>query len=107
MRDVSNSSSSATSSQPPPPTPTSLRSHNPLTSKVTTVLSTSYVDSEFRDALQLLDGRSLKNTPETRRQLRLELQKEVIDSNGEIVFQFGRVADVSFLDPLDLPSPFL
>ncbi|KAI8275238.1 Conserved oligomeric Golgi complex subunit 6 [Colletotrichum sp. SAR11_57] len=60
---------------------------------VTTVLSTSYADSEFRDALQLLDGRGLKNTPETRRQLRLELQKEVIDSNGEIVFQFGRVAD--------------
>ncbi|KAI8255228.1 Conserved oligomeric Golgi complex subunit 6 [Colletotrichum sp. SAR 10_98] len=70
-----------------------MANHNPLTSKVTTVLSTSYADSEFRDALQLLDGRGLKNTPETRRQLRLELQKEVIDSNGEIVFQFGRVAD--------------
>ncbi|KAI8251221.1 Conserved oligomeric Golgi complex subunit 6 [Colletotrichum sp. SAR11_239] len=70
-----------------------MANHNPLTSKVTTVLSTSYADSEFRDALQLLDGRGLKNTPETRRQLRLELQKEVIDSNGEIVCQFGRVAD--------------
>lgn len=62
---------------------------------MTTVLSTSYADSEFRDALQLLDSRNLKNTPETRRQLRLGLQKEVIDSNGEIVSQFGRVADVS------------
>ncbi|KAI8298540.1 Conserved oligomeric Golgi complex subunit 6 [Colletotrichum sp. SAR11_59] len=70
------------------------RSYNSLHGTwLTTVLSTSYADSEFRDALQLLDGRGLKNTPETRRQLRLELQKEVIDSNGEIVFQFGRVTD--------------
>lgn len=78
-----------------PSTTSSARALNPISSKVTTVLSTSYADSEFRDALQLLDSRDLKNTPETRRQLRLGLQKEVIDSNGEIVSQFGRVADVS------------
>ncbi|KAF9870389.1 hypothetical protein CkaCkLH20_12056 [Colletotrichum karsti] len=90
IRDVS---SSGVGLPQPPSTPTSLRNQNPLSSKVTTVLSTSYADSEFRDALQLLDGRGLKNTPETRRQLRLDLQKEVIDSNGEIVSQFGRVAD--------------
>ncbi|WQF85138.1 Putative oligomeric Golgi complex subunit 6 protein [Colletotrichum destructivum] len=89
-RDVSSSSNGA---PPSPSTPTSTRILNPLSSKVTTVLSTSYADSEFRDALQLLDCRGLKNTAETRRQLRLDLQKEVIDSNGEIVFQFGRVAD--------------
>ncbi|KAF6811157.1 hypothetical protein CPLU01_15164 [Colletotrichum plurivorum] len=76
-----------------PQSPSSLRNSNPLSSKVTTVLSTSYADSEFRDALQLLDDRGVKNTAETRRQLRLDLQKEVIDSNGEIVSQFGRVAD--------------
>lgn len=76
-----------------PSTTSSARALNPISSKVTTVLSTSYADSEFRDALQLLDSRDLKNTPETRRQLRLGLQKEVIDSNGEIVSQFGRVAD--------------
>lgn len=81
-----------------PQSPSSLRNLNPLSSKVATVLSTSYADSEFRDALQLLDDRGVKNTAELRRQLRLDLQKEVIDSNGEIVFQFGRVADVSFVD---------
>ncbi|WYZ43023.1 hypothetical protein EsH8_VI_000722 [Colletotrichum jinshuiense] len=89
-RDVSISS---ITTPPSPSTPSSSRSLNPLSSKVTTVLSTSYADSEFRDALQLLDGRGLKNTAETRRQLRLDLQKEVVDSNGEIVSQFGRVAD--------------
>ncbi|GJC87333.1 conserved oligomeric golgi complex subunit 6 [Colletotrichum liriopes] len=89
-RDVSNLS---LGTPPSPSTPTSTRTPNPLSSKVTTVLSTSYADSEFRDALQLLDSRGLKNTAETRRQLRLDLQKEVVDSNGEIVYQFGLVAD--------------
>ncbi|TDZ19746.1 Conserved oligomeric Golgi complex subunit 6 [Colletotrichum orbiculare MAFF 240422] len=81
IRDVSNSS-----------TPSS-KTLNPLSSKVTTILSTSYADSDFRDALQLLDGRGLLNTPETRRQLRLDLQREVIESNGHVVSHFGRVAD--------------
>ncbi|KAL0936677.1 uncharacterized protein CTRU02_208892 [Colletotrichum truncatum] len=90
IRDVSSSSNASLQS---PSTPSALRNPNPLSSKVTAVLSTSYADAEFRDALQLLDGRGLGNTSETRRQLRLDLQKEVIDSNGDIVSQFGRVAD--------------
>lgn len=69
---------------------------SPLASKVTTVLSTSYSDTEFRDALALLDERGIQNDAETRRQVRMDLQKEVIDSNGEIISDFGRVADVSF-----------
>jgi conserved oligomeric Golgi complex subunit 6 len=72
-----------------------MRSLNPLSSKVTAVLSTSHADAEFRDALALLDERGLENNAETRRQLRLELQNNVIDSNGEIVNEFGRVAEVS------------
>lgn len=66
----------------------------PLASKVTTVLSTSYSDTEFRDALALLDERAIRNDAETRRQIRMDLQKEVIDSNGEIISEFGRVAEV-------------
>ncbi|GAB1317291.1 Golgi transport complex subunit 6 [Madurella fahalii] len=66
---------------------------NPLYSKVTTVLSSSYADTEFREALALLDERGVLNTPETRRQLRLDLQKEVIDSNGEIIDEFAKVAE--------------
>ncbi|ETS85503.1 Conserved oligomeric Golgi complex subunit 6 [Pestalotiopsis fici W106-1] len=69
------------------------RNSNPLTSKVTSVLSTSYADAEFREALNLLDDRRVGNNPETRRQLRLEIQKDVIESNGQIITEFGRVAD--------------
>jgi hypothetical protein len=67
---------------------------NPLSSKVTSVLSASYADSDIRDALSLLDKRGLQNTAETRRQLRLDVQKEVIESNGDIIREFGRVAEV-------------
>lgn len=69
------------------------RAVNPMSSKVTSVLSTSYTDSEFREALALLDERGISNSAETRRQLRLDVQKEVIDSNGQIISEFGRVAD--------------
>ncbi|KAI1438156.1 oligomeric complex COG6 [Xylaria sp. CBS 124048] len=65
----------------------------PISSKVTTVLSTSYADSEFRATLALLDERGVSNSAETRRQLRLDVQKEVIESNGQIINEFGRVAD--------------
>ena len=68
---------------------------NPLSSKATTILSSSYADTEFREALGLLDERGVLNTAETRRQLRLDLQKEVIDSNGEIIDEFAKVAEVS------------
>jgi hypothetical protein len=75
---------------------------NPLSSKVTTVLSSSYADTEFREALTLLDGRGVLNTPETRRQLRLDSQKEVIDSNGEIIDEFAKVAEVREMLPASL-----
>ena len=68
--------------------------NNPLASKVTSILSASYADAEFRDSLGLLDGRNAQNNAETRRRLRLDVQKEVIDSNGEVIAEFGRVAEV-------------
>jgi hypothetical protein len=73
---------------------------NPLTTKVTSVLSVSYADSDIRDALHLLDKRGLQNSSETRRQLRLDVQKEVIESNGDIIREFGHVAEVSPLSKL-------
>ncbi len=80
-----------------PPTPSATNASraglNPLSSKVTTVLSASYADSEFREALGQLDDRHVQNTAEARRQLRLDLQKEVIDSNGDIIAEFGKVTD--------------
>ena len=83
---------------PGPPSPAlgavpSRAGGNPLSTKLTSVLSTSYVDSEFREALALLDERGVSNSAETRRRLRLDVQKEVIDSNGQIIAEFGRVAD--------------
>ncbi|KAI0012392.1 oligomeric Golgi complex subunit 6 [Xylariaceae sp. FL0662B] len=77
----------------PPATGSVGRSFNPVSSKITTVLSTSYADAEFRESLALLDERRVTNSAETRRQLRLDVQKEVIDSNGEIITEFGRVAE--------------
>ncbi|CRK27333.1 hypothetical protein BN1708_014757 [Verticillium longisporum] len=66
---------------------------NPLSSKATAILSTSYADSEFREALALLDEKQINNQPRVRRQVRLDLQKEMIECNGEIINDFGRVAD--------------
>ncbi|KIN00926.1 hypothetical protein OIDMADRAFT_179793, partial [Oidiodendron maius Zn] len=67
--------------------------NNPLSVKATSVLSASYADSDIRDALDLLDKRGLENNAETRRQLRLDVQKEVIESNGEIIREFGLVVE--------------
>jgi len=72
----------------------STRSSNALSSRITSVLSASYADLDIRDALETLDARGIQNTPETRRQLRLDIQKEVIQCNGEIVKDFGQVAEV-------------
>ncbi|KAH8701716.1 oligomeric Golgi complex subunit 6 [Talaromyces proteolyticus] len=63
-----------------------------LSNRLTSVLSASYADSDIRDALETLDIRGTHNTPETRRQLRLDVQKEVISCNGKIVADFGKVA---------------
>ena len=71
------------------------RGANALSSRITSVLSASYADLEIRDALETLDAREICNTAETRRQIRLDVQKEVIQCNGEIVRDFGEVAAVS------------
>lgn len=76
-----------------PSTAASFKGVNAFSSKVTAVLATSYADSEFRDALSLLDERGIINSAATRRQLRLNIQKEVIESNGDIISEFGKVAD--------------
>lgn len=78
-----------------PTSPTSAQPRsNPLATKVTSVLSASYADSDIRDALSLLDVRGIQNNSETRRQIRLDVQKEVIESNGDIIREFGHVAEV-------------
>jgi hypothetical protein len=73
---------------------TGSRGVNALSSRITSVLSASYADLEIRGALETLDERNIQNTAETRRQIRLDVQKEVIECNGEIVKDFGEVAEV-------------
>lgn len=68
---------------------------NALSNRLTSVLSASYADSDIRDALETLSLRGVHNTAETRRQLRLDVQKEVVECNAEIVRDFGKVAEVS------------
>lgn len=86
---ASNGSSPVSSPLSPP----SQRS-TALSNRLTSVLSASYADSDIRDALETLSLRGIYNTAETRRQLRLDVQKEVIDCNSEIVRDFGKVAEV-------------
>lgn len=68
---------------------------NALQSRITSVLSASFADLEIRDSLETLDSRKTRNTPETRRNLRLEAQQELIECNGEVIKDFGQVAQVS------------
>lgn len=70
---------------------------NALANRLTSVLSASYADSEIRDALRTLDEKKIQNNTETRRALRLDVQKEVIDCDGEIVKEFGHVAEVCLI----------
>jgi hypothetical protein len=87
---ASNGPSPASSPLSPPPSQRSTA----LSTRLTSVLSASYADSDIRDALETLSVRGIHNTAETRRQLRLDVQKEVVDSNAEIVRDFGNVAEV-------------
>ncbi|KAF4976090.1 hypothetical protein FZEAL_7200 [Fusarium zealandicum] len=93
MRDASSSGLITPDNYPSTPSTQGPKGLTPLASKVTSVLSTTHSDTEFRDALSLLDQRGIQNDAETRRRVRLDLQKEVIDSNGEVIAEFGRVAE--------------
>ncbi|KAL7929383.1 oligomeric Golgi complex subunit 6 [Trichoderma chlorosporum] len=61
--------------------------------KVASVLSTSYSDNDFRDAILLADQRFVGSSGKTRRRLRLDLLGEAIACNGEIVKEMGTVAE--------------
>ena len=67
---------------------------NVLSNRITSVLSASYADTEIRNALNTLGKKGIENTPEVRRRLRIDVQKEVVDCNGAIIQDFGHVAEV-------------
>ncbi|RAH46072.1 Golgi transport complex subunit COG6 [Aspergillus brunneoviolaceus CBS 621.78] len=87
---ISTTASSPASSPLSPPTQ---QRSNALSNRLTSVLSASYADSDIRDALETLSLRGIHNTAEVRRQLRLDVQKEVVDCNAEIVRDFKKVAE--------------
>jgi len=72
----------------------SIPKSNAISHKLASILSTSFANTELRDVLRSLDEKGIQNTPETRRRLRLDAQKEVIDRNGDIIRDFGHVAEV-------------
>ncbi len=57
------------------------------------VLSASYADIEIKDALHLMDERGVKNTAATRRKLRGDVQRDVIECNGDVIKEFGGVSE--------------
>ena len=67
---------------------------DPFSQKLTSVLSASYSDADIRDALLVLDPRLAQNTPDSRRQLRVNVQADVIQTNAAIVREFSKIAEV-------------
>lgn len=76
-----------------------------LSNKLTSVLSSSYADSETRDALRLLDARGVQNAEDTRLNLKADAQQEIINVNARIVDDFGKVANVQEADSIARVQP--
>lgn len=67
---------------------------DPFSQKLTSILSAPYSDADIRDALLVLDPRLAQNTPDSRRQLRVNVQADVIQTNAVIVREFSKIAEV-------------
>lgn len=67
------------------------RRGNALSNKLTSVLSSSYADTEIRDALRLLDTRYGSTDLDGDIDLKYEAQKEVIEANARIIEDFSKV----------------
>lgn len=66
---------------------------NTLTHKLTAALSTTYLDPEIRRTLDILADRGIDhNTPRVRRNLRLDIQHDVLLRNTAVLSDFGEVA---------------
>lgn len=65
-----------------------------LSNKLTNILSSTYADSETRDALRLFDARYGNDWTNGEFDIRYEVQKEAIEANARIIDDFSKVAKV-------------
>lgn len=72
----------------------SVKRSNALSSRLTNVLSSSYADSEIRDALRLLDSQYDDADLEREIDVKYDTQKKVIQANAGIIDDFSKVAQV-------------
>ncbi|RPA76068.1 oligomeric complex COG6 [Ascobolus immersus RN42] len=63
-----------------------------LQRKVSTLLSTSYTDASLAQAITILDTR-FSNSEEARKRLQQDVQKDLIESDGQIILEFSKIAD--------------
>lgn len=61
--------------------------------KIISTLASSYADNDIRDSLRLLDLRGYEVTDKSRRNMKLDIDRDVRRLNSEIVSDFGRVAE--------------
>lgn len=71
-----------------------IRSSNPLSAKVSSLLSASYSDAGFKETLELIDERHIPIDAKGRRTFQLNLHKEIIDQNGQVLDEFRKVTEV-------------
>lgn len=74
-----------------------VKSFSTSSNKLTSVLSSSFVDADTRNALRLFDARYSSHVQDNSFDLKYEAQKEVIQANGKIVDDFARVAQVCLI----------
>jgi conserved oligomeric Golgi complex subunit 6 len=77
----------------------SVKRANALSARISTVLSTSYADTEIRQALRLFELRHSQGGSDASygsSDLKALAEKEVVDSNAQVVDDFGHVAAVSY-----------
>lgn len=79
------------------PDGSSTKRSSALSNKLTNALSSSYADTEIRDALRLFDARYGDRELGQDIDLRYETQKEAIEANARIIDDFSRVAQVQAL----------
>lgn len=83
-----------TDPSPASPTVATTSRHHALSSRISSVLSLSYVDTDVDSALQTLDLQGTPDLAELRQKFRQSVQRQVIDENAVVVRDFSQVSKV-------------